>query len=188
MVTNKQLLAWMRNPVPASQLNTLDEFKCQAPDPPQAQICSGIPVRETSLLNHCISDTAGDSLNNSPFYTCYGCPVARPTPQTPNPAQSTAFGPARYRISSSCDTPFWDPVAGKCLKSGYQDNTRAIGPNGANLTSTGSTNLDTNSLTGSKKTDNDGFQTFGGSGRVTLNVKLLCTHVLLVAVFTIGIF
>lgn len=66
MVSNKQLLAWMQNPVPASQLNTLDEFKCQTPNP-GANICSGIPDLENGLLEKCISDTAGDSLNNSPF-------------------------------------------------------------------------------------------------------------------------
>lgn len=67
MVTNKQLLAWIRNPVPASQLNTLREFQCQTPNPPQDRICSGIPEKENSLMLHCISDTPGDSLNNSPF-------------------------------------------------------------------------------------------------------------------------
>lgn len=52
----------------------------------------------------------------------------------------------------------WDPIAGKCLNSGFQDGTRPIGPNGANLTSSGSTK--TGSLTDS--TDNsDGFKKFG---------------------------
>lgn len=68
MVTNKQLLAWMQNPVPASQLNTLPAFKCQQPNPPQDKICSGIPDKEAGLLQHCISDVRGDSLNDSPFY------------------------------------------------------------------------------------------------------------------------
>jgi hypothetical protein len=67
MINNKQLLAWMKNPVPASQLNSLPEFQCQAPNPPQNEICSGIPAKENSLIIKCISDTPGDSLNNSPF-------------------------------------------------------------------------------------------------------------------------
>ena len=67
MISNKQLLAWMRNPVPASQLNSLKEFQCQTPNPPQDQICSGIPAKEDRLILKCISDKAGDSLNNSPF-------------------------------------------------------------------------------------------------------------------------
>lgn len=105
MVNNRQLLAWMQNPVPASQLNTLPEFQCQTPNVAQAQICSGIPAKEANLLEHCISDTAGDSLNNSPFYTCYGCPTVRPTPDQPNPPQKNNDGSVRKRIDSSCDTP-----------------------------------------------------------------------------------
>lgn len=67
MINNKQLLAWMKNPVPASQLNTLPEFQCQVPNPNQDKICSGIPAKEDSVMLKCISDVQGDSLNNSPF-------------------------------------------------------------------------------------------------------------------------
>lgn len=105
MINNRQLLAWMKNPVPASQLNTLPEFQCQTPSINEAEICSGIPEKEAKLLQHCISDRAGDSLNNSPFYTCYGCPTVRPTPDQPNPPQSNKDGSVRKRIDSSCDTP-----------------------------------------------------------------------------------
>lgn len=41
IVTNQQLLAWMRNPVPASQLNTIPEFQCQRPQV-TANICNGM--------------------------------------------------------------------------------------------------------------------------------------------------
>lgn len=68
LVSNKQLLAWMKNPVPASQLNTLDEFKCQVPQVSE-NICNGMLPNQQGLLEHCISDTAGDPLNNSPFFT-----------------------------------------------------------------------------------------------------------------------
>lgn len=74
LVTNKQLLAWVQNPVPANRLNELDEFKCETPNPPQEKICSGIPEKENSLLEHCISETAGDSLNESPFYVSLAPP------------------------------------------------------------------------------------------------------------------
>ncbi|UZJ55063.1 hypothetical protein CBS101457_004383 [Exobasidium rhododendri] len=158
MINNKQLLAWMKNPVPASQLNTLEEFQCQTPNPSQAKLCSGIPAKEDSLIIKCISDTPGDSLNNSPFNTCYGCPTVRPTPDQPNPPQKNNDGSVRIRIGDNCDTPFWDPVAGKCLNSGYTDDTRAIGPNGANLTSSATTNVA--NTTGSAV---DGYETFGGA-------------------------
>lgn len=69
----------------------------------------------------------------------------------------------RSRINDKCDTPFWDPIAGKCLNSGFTDETRAIGPNGANLTSTGSTNTDGADSQGGKSTS-DGYQTFGSGG------------------------
>lgn len=158
LVTNQQLLAWMKNPVKASQLNTLDEFKCNTPDVKE-NICNGMPDKEASLLQHCISDTAGDPLNQSPFYTCYGCPSTTPTPDDPNPPQKNNDGSVRTRISSSCDTPFWDPIAGKCLDAGYQDNTRSIGPNGENAKS-GGTNADGSS---SSADGNDPYTSFGGA-------------------------
>ncbi|KDN47966.1 left border a protein [Tilletiaria anomala UBC 951] len=145
IINNRQLISWMKNPVPASQLNTLDEFKCQTPVV-NAKICNGMMPNEAGLLQHCISDTPGDALNNSPFYTCYGCPVTTPSPQQPNPPQKNADGSNRTRIGSNCDTPWWDPIAGKCLCSdsscAFTDGTRPIGPNGANLTSSATTNSD----------------------------------------------
>lgn len=126
MINNKQLLAWMKNPVPASQLNTLPEFQCQTPNPNQDKICSGIPAKENTVMLKCISEVAGDSLNNSPFnvsihraltrrpsftynllvfQTCYGCPTVRPTPDNPNPPQKNNDGSVRTRISSDCETP-----------------------------------------------------------------------------------
>ncbi|PWO00075.1 hypothetical protein FA09DRAFT_328198 [Tilletiopsis washingtonensis] len=160
MVTNTQLLAWMRNPVPASQLNTLDEFKCQTPDVQEAVICNGMPDKQNTVLQHCISDTPGDSLNNSPFYTCYGCPTTQPTVDQPSPPQNNATGSIRTRINASCDTPFWDPIAGKCLNSGFTDETRSIGANGQGITSTGTTGT----ATDDSGTKIDPFTTFGSSG------------------------
>ena len=159
IVSNKQLLAWMQNPVPASQLNTLDAFKCQTANV-NDHICNGM-AKNADLLQHCISDTAGDPLNNTPFYTCYGCPETTPSPQNPNPPQKNRDGSVRTRINANCDTPWWDPVAGKCLCSGnscqFTDATRSIGPNGANLTSSGGQNLDGSDAA---KATADPFRTF----------------------------
>ncbi|EPQ30700.1 uncharacterized protein PFL1_01601 [Pseudozyma flocculosa PF-1] len=163
IISNKQLLAWMKNPVPASQLNTIDEFKCQTPDV-KDHICNGF-AKNSDLMQHCISNTQGDPLNNSPFYTCYGCPETTPSPQNPNPPQKNNDNSVRTRINDSCDTPWWDPVAGKCLCSGsgcgFSDSTRAIGPNGANLTSSGSNNLDGKAA--SATASQDPYRNFNGA-------------------------
>ncbi|GAK65039.1 carbohydrate esterase family 4 protein [Moesziomyces antarcticus] len=173
IISNKQLIAWMQNPVPASQLNTLDAFKCQTANVDQ-HICNGF-AKNNDLLEHCISNTAGDALNNSPFYTCYGCPQTTPSPQQPNPPQKNNDRSLRTRIPNNCDTPFWDPVAAKCLCSGSQcgftDSTRPIGPNGDNLTSTGSQNTGSSSASASASVDP--YRNFGGAARSTPTSTLL---------------
>jgi len=41
IITNQQLLAWMRNPLPVSRLNEIKEFQCQTPQV-TAAICNGM--------------------------------------------------------------------------------------------------------------------------------------------------
>ncbi|KAF5313065.1 hypothetical protein D9619_002538 [Psilocybe cf. subviscida] len=136
IVSNQQLLDFMRHPVPASQLNTLDSFKCTTPQVDASlQICNGIPKNEAGLLSHC-------DFSDFPFYTCYGCPSVEPSPQNPNPSQDTSNGQqTRFRLPANCSTAFWDPIAGKCLcnqgSCAFVDNSRPIGANGANLTGGG---------------------------------------------------
>jgi len=134
IVSTEQVLAWTRNPVPASQLNTLKEFQCSIPQVTQ-KICNGMPNNEAGLLAHC-------AFNDFPFYTCYGCPQETPTPGNPNPPQQSIDGqPLRARLPANCSTPFWDPIGAKCLCTNSQcqftDQSRPIGPNGANLTGGG---------------------------------------------------
>ena len=62
IVSNEQLLAWVRNPVPASQLNSLPEFQCQVPQVTE-KICNGMPENEAGLLSHC-------DFPDFPFFTC----------------------------------------------------------------------------------------------------------------------
>ncbi|KAH7886342.1 hypothetical protein F5I97DRAFT_1928192 [Phlebopus sp. FC_14] len=146
LVTNEQLLAWVQNPVPVSQLDTVDALKCPTPDvDPSVHICNGIPQNEAGLLQEC-------PFSDFPFFTCYGCPQTEVSPSNPNPPQQVPQGQqARYRLPSNCSTPFWDPIAGDCLcKSSnctFTDNSRAIGPNGANLTGGGTGGDDGNSDT-----------------------------------------
>ena len=53
-VTNQQLLAWMQNPVPASQLGSLPAFGCSRPVvDPALKICNGIQQNEAGLLANC---------------------------------------------------------------------------------------------------------------------------------------
>lgn len=133
IVSNAQLLDWVRHPVPVSQLDQVTSLKCLTPQvDPLAKICNGIPQNEAGLTIRC-------PFNDSPFNTCYGCPTSYPSPAVPDPPQDNSTGQAlRYRISVNCTTPFWDPVQGKCLCTApnctYVDNSKPIGPNGANLT------------------------------------------------------
>lgn len=136
IVSNEQLLDWVQHPVPASQLNQIESLKCTTPQvDPSVKICNGMPGNEDGLLSHC-------AFSDFPFYTCYGCPTDQPSPADPNPPQDTSNGQAlRHRLPSNCSTPFWDPIAGNCICTSqtctFTDNSRAIGPNGANLTGGG---------------------------------------------------
>ncbi|KAF7369447.1 Carbohydrate esterase family 4 [Mycena venus] len=159
IVSNEQLLAWVKNPVPVSQLDSVAALKCSTPKVDASQqICNGMPGNEASVLQHC---TFPDYL----FYTCYGCPEAVPTPENPFPAQAAPPDGAqqRFRIPTNCSTPFWDPVGNKCLCSGtacasqFTDNSQLIGPNGPNLTGggTGAPNASASS---------NPYQPFNGKG------------------------
>ncbi|KAL0573164.1 hypothetical protein V5O48_008795 [Marasmius crinis-equi] len=136
IVSSAQLLAWVKNPVPVSQLDSFEPLKCSTPAvDPNTKICNGMPQNEDGLLSHC-------AFSDFPFYTCYGCPVTQPTVQNPNPPQQVPQGgQARFRLPANCSTAFWDPINGKCLCSSNQcmfnDESRPIGPNGANLTGGG---------------------------------------------------
>ncbi|KAH7911595.1 hypothetical protein BJ138DRAFT_1150251 [Hygrophoropsis aurantiaca] len=136
IVSNEQLLAWVQNPVPVSQLDSVDALKCPTPQvDPSKKICNGMPQNEAGLVQEC-------AFADFPFYTCYGCPQVEVTPSNPNPPQQVVSGQqARYRLPSNCSTPFWDPIAGNCLctssSCAFTDNSRPIGPNGANLTGGG---------------------------------------------------
>ncbi|RDB19529.1 hypothetical protein Hypma_013411 [Hypsizygus marmoreus] len=136
IVSNEQLLDWVRHPAPVSQLDSVNSLKCATPQVDSSlKICNGIPQNEQGILSHC-------AFSDFPFYTCYGCPEIQPSPNNPNPAQKVPDGEAaRSRLPMNCSTPFWDPIAGKCIcdshTCAFADNSRPIGPNGANLTGGG---------------------------------------------------
>jgi len=136
IVSNEQLLDWIRNPVPVSQLDQVASLKCTTPQVDASmKICNGMPQNEEGLLSHC-------AFSDFPFYTCYGCPEIQPSPDNPNPPQQVPDGQStRFRLPANCSTPFWDPVKGQCICNSntcaFADNSRPVGPNGANLTGGG---------------------------------------------------
>ncbi|KAJ7589601.1 hypothetical protein C8J56DRAFT_1049242 [Mycena floridula] len=136
IVSNEQLLAYVKNPATIANLDSVSALKCSTPQVDASQkICNGIPQNEAGQLSHC-------AFSDFPFYTCYGCPQTTPTPDDPNPAQQVPDGQAaRFRLPGNCSTPFWDPVGGKCICTAstcnFADDSRPIGPNGANLTGGG---------------------------------------------------
>jgi hypothetical protein len=62
IVSSEQLLYWVMNPVPVSELNSFAPLKCSTPQVNQS-ICDGIPANEQGLLSHC-------DFPDFPFFTC----------------------------------------------------------------------------------------------------------------------
>ncbi|KAI3604411.1 chitin deacetylase 9, partial [Moniliophthora roreri] len=166
IVSTAQLLAWVRNPVPASALRSgsFKPFQCPTPNvDPSLKICNGIPANEDGLLSHC-------SIGDGTFFTCYGCPVEQPTPQNPNPVQAPSSGSKlRLRVPANCSTPFWDPILGKCLctssECAFEDVARPIGIDGVNITGGGTGGWDNTSAAGTSK-----YVPFNGNGAASLHL------------------
>ena len=71
IVSNEQLLAWVQNPVPVSQLGNVDALKCATPQVDSSKkICNGIPQNEAGLLSEC-------PFPDFPFYTCVSYPLTK---------------------------------------------------------------------------------------------------------------
>ncbi|KAJ3042916.1 hypothetical protein HK097_001867, partial [Rhizophlyctis rosea] len=97
MVTGRQVVEYMKNPVPADQLGSQPYMQCvKEADIPKG-ICNGIG--DGSLAELC-------NFAEGPFRTCYGCPSTYPTLQTP----STDPTSTRCRLPDTCDTLYWDPI------------------------------------------------------------------------------
>ncbi|KAI9021455.1 hypothetical protein CLU79DRAFT_753375 [Phycomyces nitens] len=114
IVTNQQLLQWMKNPVKASELGKQDYMKCQQPVIAK-EICNGLDddnnhVIDENLLNNC-------NFGTTTFKTCFNCPSTAPTLESPAPVSSSQNGTEgfRYPLPLDCDTKWWDPIANLCL-------------------------------------------------------------------------
>jgi len=115
--TPNQVLAWMKNPVPASQLHTLPEFACPSLRPltPSPEVCNGID----DDLNGLVDDGTG-APNYCPyvegsFYTCEQCSRAYPGLSGVIPPEPGWSGYANFTIdnfgSSFCGTvEFYNPI------------------------------------------------------------------------------
>ncbi|CAO3632038.1 unnamed protein product [Cunninghamella blakesleeana] len=152
-VTNDQLLQWMQNPVPASQLSNQPYMKCDLPNTGK-EICNGLEnitistegVASGSLLQSC-------NFNVTNWHTCYNCPNAAPTLETPVPPVGVQSTDPNYRkpVPDNCDSIWWDPVAGSCLctsqSCAYKD-----------------TAIPTNNTNGNNNSSSNGSQNGGKSG------------------------
>ncbi|KAF9083012.1 hypothetical protein BGX23_011877 [Mortierella sp. AD031] len=113
-VTNQQLLEWMKNPVPASQLADQPYMKCQLPAVGK-EICNGLDDTKAGSIDKGTLETC--NFVNGSWSTCYGCPTTNPTVAEPVPARAVAAGQAGYRtpVPTTCAMEWWDPVAAQCL-------------------------------------------------------------------------
>ncbi|GAA5814133.1 hypothetical protein MFLAVUS_007624 [Mucor flavus] len=146
-VTNEQLLQWMQNPVPVSQLASQPYMQCTLPNIGK-EICNGLEtisiasnVVSGSLLNNC-------NFNAASWGTCFNCPATEPTLDNPTPNNAVADTDPKFRhaVPNNCDSLWWDPIAGQCLCSNttcaYNDTSvplTTVTANGTNASATGST-------------------------------------------------
>ncbi|KAI9492169.1 hypothetical protein BDB00DRAFT_765932 [Zychaea mexicana] len=118
VVSNAQLLEWMKNPVPASQLAEQSYMKCDLPNTGK-EICNGLQnitvagvtgVVSSALTNNC-------NFNTTNWGTCFNCPSTVPSLDNPTPPAAVQSTDPSYRhpVPDNCDSIWWDPVAGQCL-------------------------------------------------------------------------
>ncbi|KAF9567880.1 hypothetical protein EC968_003150 [Mortierella alpina] len=113
-VTNQQLLQWMQNPVPASELGAQDYMKCTQPTVGK-EICNGLDDSKALSIDKGVLENCNFVAGS--WSTCYGCPKSTPTPNDPVPMRVVAAGSpgARTPVPSTCAMEWWDPIAAQCL-------------------------------------------------------------------------
>lgn len=104
MVTHQQLLQYMQNPVPNTELSSQPYMQCNQNPKPPTNICNGVDG-STIQPQTC-------PLPDGIFRSCYGCPPQYPTLSNPAP-QPIEVVPCP--VSRTCDTKFWDSSSCKCL-------------------------------------------------------------------------
>lgn len=113
-VTNNQLLDWMQDPVPLSDMQS--RLPCLMP--PTAggpEICDGIDndgngITDDGLRASCFFEGGGT------WQSCYGCPAfGFPSPDDATPARTGAGAGRALPPPAGCGVEVWDPVAGACV-------------------------------------------------------------------------
>lgn len=147
-VTNQQLLQWMKNPVPASQMASQPYMQCTTPVISH-EICNGLDDTNTGVIDKNLTNDC--NFMTSDFQTCFNCPATEPTAANPVPASAITAGQPGYRypLPTTCDTPWWDPIGNTCLCNStnctYKDLSQPIN---LNNTSTNGTNGTSSNTTG----------------------------------------
>ncbi|KAF9166213.1 hypothetical protein DFQ26_008445 [Actinomortierella ambigua] len=113
-VTNQQLLQWMKNPVPATELANQDYMKCTRPAVGK-EICNGLDDTKSGTIDTGVLEVCNFAAG--PWSTCYGCPKTAPSPADPVPERVVVAGTpgARTAVPVTCAMEWWDPVAAQCL-------------------------------------------------------------------------
>ncbi|KAJ3041107.1 hypothetical protein HK097_002377, partial [Rhizophlyctis rosea] len=111
-VTNQQLLAWIKKPVPTDQMSTFLPCILPATDKSNKEICDGIDnngdgaVDEGLVLSCQITPTSNTR-------SCFGCPAVNPNVSNPVPDHGNAL---KAIPADGCpNLGSWDPAAGSCL-------------------------------------------------------------------------
>jgi len=100
--TPKQVLAWMKNPVPASQIYLMPEFACPELNPATAtpEVCNGID----DDLNGLVDDGTGTpnfcSFDEGSFHSCAPCPRGYPALSGVIPPEPGWSGTANVTIDN----------------------------------------------------------------------------------------
>lgn len=100
VITNSQLIEYMKNPVSATDLPSQYYMQCNLPAPP-TNICNGLDMTLAETCN----------LATATIHTCYGCPASLQSITNIIPVITTTRCPP----PATCDTKYWDPVGCKCL-------------------------------------------------------------------------
>lgn len=157
-VTNHQLLQWMQNPVPASQLKDQPYMKCSLPAVGK-EICNGLDDTKAGSIDKGVLETC--NFVEGPWSTCYGCPKTQPTIANPVPDRVVPMGQAGARtpVPSTCAMEWWDPIAAQCLCT----SSNCTFTDTAIMTTTTATTLPTSTTTPSKGNGNAASGLIAGS-------------------------
>ncbi|KAL3895288.1 MAG: hypothetical protein SGCHY_004790 [Lobulomycetales sp.] len=98
LVSNAQLIEYMKNPVSASEVGGMPYMSCESPAGAGDTCAAATPAEQCSTPQ-------------SSFRSCFGCPTEYWSLQTPSPPRVSE---ARCFVPDDCKAVYWDPVACLC--------------------------------------------------------------------------